>query len=163
MRRHTLEGEQMLGRVGGVLASVGRIVRSTHEHYDGNGYTDGLAGGEIPVEARIVCACDAYSAMTTDRSYRKAMAAHRALEELRRCAGTQFDPRVVEVIARLVAVSVAETPDCLATLVVSPSRRGGSAAGRRKRRPIGPTGGRITIVPGASRDQPIQTSQPALK
>jgi HD-GYP domain-containing protein (c-di-GMP phosphodiesterase class II) len=137
MRRHTVEGEQMLGRVGGVLANVGQIVRSTHEHYDGNGYPDGLAGEEIPVEARIVCACDAYSAMTTDRSYRKAMSVRKALGELRRCASTQFDPRVVDAIERLVVVPTAETPawlDTLDTLGVSSSRRTRGAATRRKRR-----------------------------
>ena len=63
----------MLNRVGGVLSEVGRIVRSSHEHYDGSGYPDGLAGEEIPIEARIVTCCDAFSAMTTTRSYRKAM------------------------------------------------------------------------------------------
>jgi HD-GYP domain-containing protein (c-di-GMP phosphodiesterase class II) len=96
MHRHTIEGEEMLNRVGGVLADVGRIVRSSHEHYDGSGYPDGLAGEEIPIEARIVTCCDAFSAMTTTRSYRKAMPLEAALEELRKCAGTQFDPRVAE-------------------------------------------------------------------
>jgi HD-GYP domain-containing protein (c-di-GMP phosphodiesterase class II) len=92
----------MLSKVGGRLGHVGRLVRSCHEHYDGNGYPDKLAGEEIPLVARIVCACDAFSAMTTDRSYRKARTAHEALLELQRCAGTQFDPRVV---AALVSVA----------------------------------------------------------
>ena len=65
---HTIEGEEMLERVGGLLGHVGRLVRSCHEHWDGNGYPDGLAGEAIPLVARIVCACDAFSAMTTDRS-----------------------------------------------------------------------------------------------
>ena len=91
----------MLKQVGGLLASVGGIVRATHEHYDGHGYPDGVAGDEIPVEARVVCACDAYSAMTTDRSYRNAMPKADALAELRRCAGTQFDARVVAAIEQL--------------------------------------------------------------
>jgi HD-GYP domain-containing protein (c-di-GMP phosphodiesterase class II) len=101
MRRHTIDGERMLEQVGGLLATVGHIVRATHEHYGGGGYPDGLAGTAIPVEARVVCACDAYSAMTTDRSYRKAMSDSDALAELRRCAGTQFDPEVVDAIERL--------------------------------------------------------------
>jgi HD-GYP domain-containing protein (c-di-GMP phosphodiesterase class II) len=101
MRRHTVDGERMLEQVGGLLATVGHIVRATHEHYDGGGYPDGLAGEAIPIEARIVCACDAYSAMTTDRSYRKAMSDSDALTELRRCAGTQFDPEVVDAIEPL--------------------------------------------------------------
>ncbi|HEX3174479.1 MAG TPA: HD-GYP domain-containing protein [Solirubrobacterales bacterium] len=99
MYRHTIEGEEMLNRVGGVLSEVGRIVRSSHEHYDGSGYPDGLAGEEIPIEARIVACCDAFSAMTTTRSYRKAMPVEAALAEVRACAGTQFDPRVAESLA----------------------------------------------------------------
>jgi putative nucleotidyltransferase with HDIG domain len=95
---HTIEGEQMLERIGGLLGDVGRLVRSCHERWDGGGYPDGLAGEETPLIARIVCACDAYSAMTTNRSYRKAMSSADALDELRRCAGTQFDPRVIEAL-----------------------------------------------------------------
>jgi HD-GYP domain-containing protein (c-di-GMP phosphodiesterase class II) len=102
MRRHTIEGERMLKRIGGVLAEVGRIVRASHEDFDGSGYPDGLAGEEIPVEARIVTCCDAFSAMTTTRSYRKAMGTEAAIAELRRCAGTQFDPQVVDVLVGLV-------------------------------------------------------------
>jgi len=98
MHRHTIEGEKMLNRVGGVLAEVGRIVRSSHEHYDGSGYPDGLAGDEIPIEARIVTCCDAFSAMTTTRSYRKAMLLEDAIRELRACAGSQFDPNVVAAL-----------------------------------------------------------------
>jgi len=103
MRRHTLEGEAMLNRVGGVLTEVGRIVRSSHEHFDGSGYPDGLAGEEIPIEARIVTCCDAFSAMTTTRSYRKAMPEGVALTELHACVGTQFDPEVVAALAQIVA------------------------------------------------------------
>jgi hypothetical protein len=102
MRRHTIEGERMLKRIGGVLAEVGTIVRASHEDFDGSGYPDGLAGEAIPIEARIVTCCDAFSAMTTTRSYRKAMSTEAALEELRRCAGTQFDPAVVAVLLELV-------------------------------------------------------------
>jgi HD-GYP domain-containing protein (c-di-GMP phosphodiesterase class II) len=108
MRAHTIDGERMLQQVGGLLANVGHIVRATHEHYNGGGYPDGLAGDAIPIEARIVCTCDAYSAMTTDRSYRKAMPKAEALAELRRCAGTQFDPSVVTAIESLVGASPAE-------------------------------------------------------
>jgi putative nucleotidyltransferase with HDIG domain len=105
MHRHTIEGEEMLQRVGGVLADVGRIVRSSHEHYDGSGYPDGLAGEEIPIEARIVTCCDAFSAMTTTRSYRKAMPLEAALAELRTCAGTQFDPEVAEALGDIARYS----------------------------------------------------------
>jgi HD-GYP domain-containing protein (c-di-GMP phosphodiesterase class II) len=101
MHRHTIEGEAMLKRVGGVLADVGRIVRSSHEHYDGSGYPDGLAGAAIPIEARIVTCCDAFSAMTTTRSYRKAMPLADAVAELQACAGTQFDPDVANALVAI--------------------------------------------------------------
>ena len=95
---HTVIGEEMLKKVGGLLGDVGTIVRSCHERWDGGGYPDGLAGESIPLVARIVCTCDAFSAMTTTRSYRAARPVSEALEELRRCAGTQFDPLVVDAL-----------------------------------------------------------------
>jgi HD-GYP domain-containing protein (c-di-GMP phosphodiesterase class II) len=104
MKMHTILGEQMLEQIGGLLGDVGRIVRSCHERWDGTGYPDGLAAEEIPLAARIVCACDAWSAMTTDRSYRKARADADAAAELRRCAGTHFDPRVVETLCSVLGV-----------------------------------------------------------
>ena len=100
---HTIEGERMLHRVGGLLGEIGRLVRSCHERWDGTGYPDGLAGEEIPLVARIVCCCDAFNAMTTDRSYRKGMPLEEALAEVERCAGTQFDPQVVEALVAYVA------------------------------------------------------------
>jgi HD-GYP domain-containing protein (c-di-GMP phosphodiesterase class II) len=101
MKTHTVEGQALLNRVGGRLARVGEIVRSCHERWDGRGYPDGLKGEEIPLAARVVFCCDAYSAMTTDRPYRKAMSRDAALEELRRNAGSQFEPRVVEALQRV--------------------------------------------------------------
>ena len=106
MKTHTVEGERLLSQVGGILGNVGRIVRSCHEDWDGTGYPDGLVEEEIPLVARIVRACDAFSAMTTDRSYRKARPVEAAIAELRRCAGTDFDPVVVEALARSVAAGV---------------------------------------------------------
>jgi HD-GYP domain-containing protein (c-di-GMP phosphodiesterase class II) len=101
MRQHTIQGERILKQVGGALARVARFVRSSHEHYDGHGYPDGLAGESIPIESRIVTACDAYSAMTTDRPYRPAMRGDDAVEELRERAGAQFDPQVVSALERI--------------------------------------------------------------
>ena len=95
---HTIEGEKLLARVGGLLGEIGSLVRSCHERWDGGGYPDGLAGEQIPLVARIVACCDAYEAMTSDRSYRCALPGHEAAAELRRCAGTQFDPAVVDVL-----------------------------------------------------------------
>jgi HD-GYP domain-containing protein (c-di-GMP phosphodiesterase class II) len=80
------------------LGNVGRIVRSCHEDWDGTGYPDGLEAEDIPLVARIVRACDAFSAMTTDRPYREARPVDEAVAELRRCSGTDFDPAVVEAL-----------------------------------------------------------------
>ena len=102
MRTHTVEGQQMLDRIGGVLADVGQVVRSHHEFWDGSGYPDGIAGDDIPIASRIISACDAFNAMTTDRSYRQAMSIAEAVEELRVCAGKQFDPGAVEALVAIV-------------------------------------------------------------
>jgi HD-GYP domain-containing protein (c-di-GMP phosphodiesterase class II) len=102
IKHHTIEGQFMLDRVGGLLARVGEVVRSCHERWDGCGYPDGLAGEEIPIAARIVFACDAYNAMTTDRPYRAAMASDAAIAELRANTGTQFDPKVVGALIKVV-------------------------------------------------------------
>ena len=102
MKRHTIEGQHMLDRVGGLLGSVGEVVRSCHERWDGKGYPDGLKGEEIPLQARIVFACDAYNAMTTDRVYRPRLSDEAAIAELENNAGTQFDPQVVEALVRVV-------------------------------------------------------------
>jgi HD-GYP domain-containing protein (c-di-GMP phosphodiesterase class II) len=102
IKTHTVEGEHLLGRVGGLLAEVGTIVRSCHERWDGTGYPDGLAGEDIPLIARIVCCCDAYNAMTTDRPYRQALPLEEARAELVANRGSQFDPAVVdELLATL--------------------------------------------------------------
>lgn len=78
------------------LASIGKLIRSSHERFDGAGYPDGLRGETIPLASRIVCVCDAYEAMTSGRPYRSSMGERSALAELRRNAGTQFDPAVVD-------------------------------------------------------------------
>ncbi|MGD1058590.1 MAG: HD-GYP domain-containing protein [Solirubrobacteraceae bacterium] len=102
IKTHTVEGQRMLERVGGFMGKVGRIVRSHHERWDGGGYPDGLRGEDIALEARIICCCDAFNAMTTTRPYRKAMPVSAALSELAKHAGTQFDPRVVDALSTLV-------------------------------------------------------------
>jgi putative nucleotidyltransferase with HDIG domain len=109
MRQHTIDGQRMLDQVGGTLHDVGEVVRSSHERFDGGGYPDGLRADEIPLAARVVAVADAYSAMTTRRIYRDALAPQVAVRELRTNAGSQFDPVVVEaaraVLTRDVAVS----------------------------------------------------------
>jgi putative nucleotidyltransferase with HDIG domain len=106
MRTHTVEGERMLQQVGGLLASVGVVVRASHERWDGGGYPDGLAGAAIPIPARIVSACDAFNAMATDRSYRKALPLEVALAELHKNSGTQFAPDVVDALVAVVTDGV---------------------------------------------------------
>ena len=95
IRRHTLIGERIIAAAPD-LGPVARLVRSSHENYDGTGYPDALERQEIPLGSRIIAVCDAFDAMTTDRPYRRAMNEASAISELRRCAGSQFDPTVVQ-------------------------------------------------------------------
>jgi putative nucleotidyltransferase with HDIG domain len=97
MNEHTAIGARMLERIP-FLAPVAPLVRSAHERYDGGGYPDGLAGAEIPRGAMVIATCDAFHAMTSDRSYRRAMPEEQAIRELRDHAGTQFDPAVAEAL-----------------------------------------------------------------
>ncbi len=99
---HTLIGQRILGAAP-ALWPVGVIVRSTHENWDGTGYPDGLVGAAIPLMARVISVCDAYSAITSDRPYRSARTAAEAIAELRRCAGRQFDRKVVELLCTVLA------------------------------------------------------------
>jgi diguanylate cyclase (GGDEF)-like protein len=104
MRTHTLIGERIIAEAP-ALKRVAALVRSSHENFDGTGYPDRLAAQQIPLGSRIIAACDALHAMTTDRPYRKAIDQQAAITELHRCAGTQFDPLVV---ARLCHALTAE-------------------------------------------------------
>ncbi|MGI8633024.1 MAG: HD-GYP domain-containing protein [Solirubrobacterales bacterium] len=103
MRRHTINGQRMVEGSETSMATIGHMVRSSHERWDGGGYPDGLAGEAIPLAARIVAVADAYSAMTTDRSYRRALSAREARGELRANAAKQFDPAVVDAALTVLA------------------------------------------------------------
>jgi diguanylate cyclase (GGDEF)-like protein len=100
MHRHTLLGERILG-VAPALRPIAELVRSSHERWDGKGYPDRLQGDEVPIGCRIICVCDAFSAMTQDRPYRASLTSEEAIAELRRCAGSQFDPSIVALFCEV--------------------------------------------------------------
>lgn len=102
MRQHPAVGERIVANTP-TLSHLASAIRAEHEHYDGSGYPDGLRGDEIPITSRITLACDAYHAMTSDRPYRSALSEDAARAELRDGAGRQFDPKVVEVLLRVIA------------------------------------------------------------
>jgi diguanylate cyclase (GGDEF)-like protein len=102
MRKHTLVGERIIGTFPS-MAPVARLVRSSHERWDGQGYPDGRAGEEIPRGARVITVCDAFDAMRSERPYKTQRDEESAIAELRRGAGTQFDPYVVEVFCRVIS------------------------------------------------------------
>jgi two-component system cell cycle response regulator len=110
MREHTVVGDRILSAAP-ALERVAKLVRASHERYDGRGYPDGLAGEAIPLGSRIVAVCDAFHAMTSDRPYRPAVDVEDALDELGRCASRQFDPGVVDAFVGIVAGLRSATAD----------------------------------------------------
>jgi HD-GYP domain-containing protein (c-di-GMP phosphodiesterase class II) len=122
MRQHPAIGERILN-ADPAMRPVARLVRASHERWDGTGYPDRLAGSQIPLGARIIAACDAFEAMTSDRCYQAARTPAAAIEELRRNAGSQFDPVVVQALcARLVRSRAAVAPRGAAASGREPSR-----------------------------------------
>ena len=119
MRGHTLTGERIVASAP-ALFPVARLVRSSHERWDGDGYPDGLAGEAIPLGARIIALCDAFEAMIEDRPWQSRRPPAAALEELRRCAGTQFDPELVEVFAERVFPSAERDAPSAQVVPVTP-------------------------------------------
>ncbi len=101
MRRHTIIGERIVAGAP-ALAQAARLVRASHERWDGGGYPDQLSGAEIPLGSRIVAVCDAFDAMQSERPYKAGRSTSSALAELRRCAGTQFDAAVVEALCAVI-------------------------------------------------------------
>jgi HD-GYP domain-containing protein (c-di-GMP phosphodiesterase class II) len=106
MERHTIVGEQILAPVE-FLREVLPIVRHEHERWDGGGYPEGLKEEQIPLGSRVILVCDAYDAMTADRSYRRGMPHDHAVAELKDNAGTQFDPRAVDALLEVLAAEEA--------------------------------------------------------
>jgi putative nucleotidyltransferase with HDIG domain len=111
MRQHTIAGQRMLDTIGRGMTEVAAVVRASHERWDGCGYPDGSTGEDVPLPARIVAVADAFSAITTTRPYRRAQSAEAAVSELRACSGTQFDPRLVDVLVAVLRRPAARTPE----------------------------------------------------
>ena len=139
LRRHPVIGEQIL-RTAPALDGIARLVRSAHEHYDGSGYPDGLAGADIPFGARIVAVCDAFDAMLAERPYRPARTVAEALAELQAGAGTVFDPDVVAAFGATMAqrstvagLEAAAPPAPIETRPRDETRRGGRPVGHGER------------------------------
>jgi two-component system, cell cycle response regulator len=106
MRRHTIIGERIIAAAP-ALGAAAKLVRSSHEAFDGSGYPDRLAGTDIPLGARIIALCDAFDAMISDRPYSRPKTTDAALAELQRCAGSQFDPDVVRIFLQVMAARAA--------------------------------------------------------
>ena len=120
MRQHTVLGERILSAADS-LAPLGRVVRATHERWDGDGYPDGLAGEKIPLAARVIFACDALDAITTERPYAPGRSISEAVAELRACAGTQFDPRVIDALCATIAERDSAPPESAPAPAATPA------------------------------------------
>jgi diguanylate cyclase (GGDEF)-like protein len=131
IREHTIVGERIVSAAP-ALRPVAKLVRATHERIDGTGYPDGLAGEEIPLEARIVNAADAFCAMTATRPYREAMSLEGAMDELRRCAGNQFDQAVVATLIAILRGAAGKELSAEGTNGIG-SSSGGTPPGRNAR------------------------------
>ena len=103
MKQHPSVALEVLSQMRDVASDATPAILHHHEHFDGSGYPDGLVGEEIPLGSRILLVTDAFDAMTTDRPYRKATSVEAAVEEIKRCSGSQFDPQVVEVFLRILS------------------------------------------------------------
>jgi len=108
IHQHTILGERIVSAAPS-LASVGGLIRSSHERWDGTGYPDGLAGEAIPLAARIILACDAYDAMVSERPYSPGRDPESVLAELHECGGSQFDPDVVRILERVIRATPADS------------------------------------------------------
>jgi HD-GYP domain-containing protein (c-di-GMP phosphodiesterase class II) len=104
MRSHVVRSAELVATVARLRGTVLEAIRHHHENFDGSGYPDGLIGDDIPIGARIIMVADTVDAMTTDRPYRKALTLQRALEELSKLAGQQFDPKLVALVSKSQAI-----------------------------------------------------------
>lgn len=100
IKQHTIIGQDILKDIT-IIPHLGEVTRSHHEHYDGTGYPDGLKGNEIPIQARIIALCDSYDAMNSKRIYRDALSFEQIKKEIKKNAGTQFDPEITNIFLKL--------------------------------------------------------------
>jgi hypothetical protein len=128
LQTHSAKGAELVHIISSFRGKIEAMVRNHHERWDGDGYPDGLAGEEIPLGSRIIMVSDTIDAMTTDRPYRKALGVDVVMAELQRCKGTQFDARLVDVVASSVAIRriIAEATDLPEEAVAAPSAPGRS-------------------------------------
>jgi len=103
VKKHPTLGEQVINQMS-YLKDLAPIVRHHHEKWDGTGYPDGLKGKEIPLLSRILAVADAFDAMTSDRSYRKALSIEEALNEIKKNSGIQFDPEIVDAFLDVLSI-----------------------------------------------------------
>lgn len=130
MQTHVIRSAELVATVGRLRGTVLDVIRHHHENYDGSGYPDGLAGNGIPMGARIIMVADTIDAMTTDRPYRKALTFQRALEELRKYAGQQFDPKLVDLVSRSPGIRRVLGPQLASDEMHLPSMQGPSRSAR---------------------------------
>lgn len=100
VKSHPVKGEELISKME-ELEDIAKMIRYHHERWDGKGYPEGLSGEDIPLEARILAVADAFDAMTSERPYKRALTIKEAIEELKRCSGTQFEPRIVDVMVSI--------------------------------------------------------------
>lgn len=121
MQTHAVRSAELVGTVRKLRGAVQQAIRHHHENFDGSGYPDGLAGGQIPIGARIIMIADTIDAMTTDRPYRKALTYMRAIEELHKYAGGQFDPELVKIVSNSPAIRRLLGPEPVAAAEMAPT------------------------------------------
>ena len=130
MQAHPVRSADLAGTIAEFRGRVQADIRNHHENYDGTGYPDGLTGNEIPIGARIIMIADTIDAMTTDRPYRKALSLSRALEEMIKYAGRQFDPRLVELVSKSPSIRRLLGPQLVSDSAQIPSMQAPSRTSR---------------------------------
>jgi putative nucleotidyltransferase with HDIG domain len=132
MQAHPVRSADLAGTIAEFRGKVQADIRNHHENYDGSGYPDGLKAEQIPIGSRIIMVADTIDAMTTDRPYRKALTLQRALEELGKLAGQQFDPRLVGIVAKSASIRRLLGPHLAPEFAEPPSMQMASRSVRRR-------------------------------